>query len=124
MKFTKDDRTANSVQQVEPGAIRIGEQTIRENIVLTPDEILRDLPLHDFDTLAAADLEPLLEPQPEMLILGTGWRSVLPPRDLVFALARRGIAVECMGTPAACRTFNILLSEGRRPTAILTVLAD
>ena len=124
MKFTRDERTAHSIRHVEPGAIRIGEEIIRENVVLTPDQILRGLPLYDFDSLSLPDLEQLLEPPPEMLILGTGWRNVLPPRELTFALGRRGIAMECMGTPAACRTFNILISEGRRPTAILTVLED
>jgi uncharacterized protein len=54
-----------------------------------------------------------------MLILGTGWRQCLPPRDLMFGLARRGIGLEMMDTPAACRTFNILIAEGRRPAAIL-----
>jgi uncharacterized protein len=39
----------------------------------------------------------------------------------MFALARRGIGLETMDTPAACRTFNILVNEGRRPTAILKI---
>ena len=121
MKFTRDDLTAITVRHVEPGAIRVGDQLITRNIVLTPDAVLDDLSLHEFDKLSERDLEPLLHDKPDMLILGSGWRSMLPPRDLVFALARRGIAVEIMDTPAACRTFNILVAEGRRPTAILTV---
>ena len=120
-KFTRDNPVANTVRQVEPGSIRVGEQLIMENLVLTPDEVLLGLPLHDFDRLSTEDLEPVLDAETDMLILGAGWRSRLPPRELVFAMARRGIAVEIMDTPAACRTFNILIGEGRRPIAILNI---
>jgi len=89
--------------------------------VVTPDAILRNLSVHDFDMLTVQKLEPLLQPDTEILILGSGWQPMLPPRDLVFSLAKRGVAVEIMDTPAACRTFNILLAEGRRPAAILKV---
>lgn len=122
MNFTRENLTVNTVRQVEPGCIRIGDQLITENIVLMPDAVLRGLHLHNFDKLSVQDLEPVLEAETEMLILGAGWCSKLPPRELVFALARRGIAVEIMDTPAACRTFNILISEGRRPTAILIII--
>ena len=64
-------------------------------------------------------LEPLLESKPEIVVLGTGWTPVLPQRDLMFAMARRGIGFEVMDTSAACRTFNVLVSEGRRPAALL-----
>jgi uncharacterized protein len=38
-----------------------------------------------------------------------------------FALAEKGIAIECMSTAAACRTYNILMSEGRQVMAALMV---
>jgi uncharacterized protein len=45
--------------------------------------------------------------------------NVFPPRELVFALARRGIGLEFMDTPAAARTYNVLASEGRQVAAVL-----
>lgn len=121
MKFNREQRSGNTIRQVEPGAIRIGNELLQEDVVVTPDAILRNLSVHDFDMLTVQKLEPLLQPDTEILILGSGWQSMLPPRDLVFSLAKRGVAVEIMDTPAACRTFNILLAEGRRPAAILKV---
>ena len=47
--------------------------------------------------------------------------TMLPPRELVFALARKGIGFEAMDTPAACRTFNILIGEDRDVAAVLLI---
>ena len=58
---------------------------------------------------------------PEIILFGTGWNTVLPPRDVVFDLARKGIGFETMDTPAACRTFNILVSEDRDVAAVLLI---
>jgi uncharacterized protein len=60
-----------------------------------------------------------METNPELIILGTGPTNVFPPRELVFALARRGIGLECMDTAAAARTFNVLSGEGRSVAAVL-----
>jgi uncharacterized protein len=55
------------------------------------------------------------------VILGTGERSVFPPRELTFAFARRRVGLEVMNTGAAARTFNVLVGEGRRLAAILYI---
>ena len=54
-----------------------------------------------------------------LLLLGTGSESLFAPRELTFALARRGIGLEAMSTAAAARTFNVLAGEGRRIAAVL-----
>ena len=71
------------------------------------------------DDLSIDDVASIIALQPEIIVYGTGWSPVLPPRDLTFALARKGIGFEVMDTPAACRTFNILISEDRDVAAIL-----
>lgn len=71
------------------------------------------------EALVESDLALLLETGPELIVLGTGNKYILPPRDLVFALARRGVGLEVMDTPAAARTFNVLISESRRVAAVL-----
>ncbi len=57
----------------------------------------------------------------ELLIIGTGNRHEMIPPALRRALKERGVGVETMDTGAACRTFNILLGEGRRVAAALMV---
>ena len=56
-----------------------------------------------------------------MVLLGTGTKSVFPPRELTFSFARKGIGLEVMDTAAAARTFNVLANEGRRVAAVLYV---
>jgi uncharacterized protein len=121
MQFTREQNSAITVRQVEPGQLRIGNDIVRNNVLLTVDREIRKWPIKDIEQLAESDLDPILEAAPEMIVVGTGWKSVFPPRQIVFALARRGIGFETMDTPAACRTFNILINEGRRAAAALIV---
>ena len=69
----------------------------------------------------ATTVRVLLDQGPEIILYGCGWETRLPPRDVVFALARQGIGFEAMTTPAACRTYNILLSEERDVAAVLCI---
>ncbi len=121
VNFARDQLSAITVRQVEPGAIRIADETISENVVLFRNAIQRGISIDNVAALQEQDLDDLLSQQPEIVIFGTGWKSQRPPRELVFAMARRGIGFETMDTPAACRTFNILVSEGRDVAAILII---
>ncbi len=121
VNLTRDQISAVTVHQVKPGAITVGDETITENVVLFRDIIQRGIALGEVEALREQDLDELLSKRPEIVIFGTGWKSQRPPRDLVFALARRGIGFETMDTPAACRTFNILVSEGRDVAAVLII---
>jgi len=120
MKFARESHSAITVRQVERGMVRIGDQTITEPVVLFRETVRRGVVAGDLRGLTADDLADLVAEQPEIIIVGAGWQPGLPPRDLVFALARAGIGFEMMDTPAACRTFNILLSEGRDAALVLS----
>jgi uncharacterized protein len=71
-----------------------------------------------------ANLEPLLAAEPDLriLVLGCGPRLLRPHPRLVDALGRRGVVIEPMDTGAACRTFNLLMSEERSAGAALLAL--
>ena len=70
-------------------------------------------------TLTLEDLAPALALAPTILLLGTGTERFLPDVELMAALAQRRVGLEIMSTPAACRTFNVLLQEQRRVVAAL-----
>ena len=123
VKFNRDDVSSITILRVDRGEIRVGDARITSDVALLCDDVILDYPIAAIEDLTEADLEPILSGTPEIVILGTGWRAQRPPRDLVFALARRGIGFESMDTPAACRTFNILIGEGRR-AAVLLKLSD
>ena len=121
MKFSRDQLSALSIRQVQPGSIHIGERTFETDVSVSTDGKIEDFAMPDMASLSETHLHALLAGGPELIVVGTGWQPVFAPRELVFALARRGIGLESMDTPAACRTFNILLADGRRLAAIFKV---
>ena len=111
----------NQRPRCEKGRIGIGDAHYTATVAVNADQVLEGISPPAIEELAVDDLEPLLQTTPEILVIGTGWSAARPPRELMFAMARRGIGLEVMDTPAACRTFNILIAEGRRPAALLIV---
>lgn len=107
------------IRSVTAEGILIGDQVYTRPIALTADRVIDDWEHKAVADLAANDFAALLELEPEIIVLGTGARSVFPPRELVFAMARRQIGFEVMDTGAAARTFNVLAGERRRVAAIL-----
>jgi uncharacterized protein len=71
------------------------------------------------DDLEAAHFDAILALQPELVIFGSGPRLKFVSPALLRALIERRIGVETMDTPAACRTYNVLVSEGRSAVAAL-----
>mgnify|MGYP001820210861 FL=1 len=101
--------------------LTVGAETVTASVVLFRDSVQRGPVAEDISRLTVSDLQHLIDAGPEIIIVGTGWTQALPPRELVFALAKKGIGFEVMDTPAACRTFNILVSEDRDVAAVLAV---
>ncbi|SMH60074.1 Mth938-like domain-containing protein [Azospirillum agricola] len=89
-------------------------------VIVLPD---RTLPwtATDAAALTAADFAAVLEAEPkvELLLLGTGPTMKLVSKALRQELRGAGIVVEFMDSGAACRTYNVLLAEGRRVAAAL-----
>ena len=111
--------SATTIRRVSGEAIVIGENRYTETIALTPDGLFGVFVPPPLEDLALSHFEMLLEDEPELVILGTGERTLFPPRELTFAFARRRIGLEVMDTAAAARTFNVLAGEGRRVAAVL-----
>jgi uncharacterized protein len=75
----------------------------------------------DFESLSAADFGFIAELKPEIVILGTGAAQRFPSPALARALAAAGAGVEVMDSRAACRTYNILATEGRKVAAAILI---
>ncbi len=120
VKFQHDQLAGtNVVTRHEPHALWVGNSRF-DRSVLVPwqGQVLPWAPRLP-DDLTAADFEAVLALKPELVIFGSGPRLKFVPQALMRALFERGIGVETMDTPAACRTFNVLVSEGRSAVAAL-----
>lgn len=119
MKFTRESTAALTIRRVSGTELVVGDQGYSKTIALTHEQVLSDWPGREIADLGENDFSSLLETEAEVILLGTGAENVFPPRELVFAMARRGVGFEAMDTKAAARTFNVLVSEGRRVAAVL-----
>lgn len=119
MLISKESSAVNLIGAWKDGEIRIGEEWVRGHVIVSPNAIIRDWTVDTPATLAVADLDDALALEPEIVIIGTGTALVIPTSDIVETLGNRGIGVEVMSTPAACRTYNVLAHEWRRVVAAL-----
>ncbi len=114
MKFTLENSAAlNAVTARAPGEVRIGTRLFRNSVVVSPTVIVEDWQVNDAAQLVEGDIETILGLGPEIVLLGTGERQVFPAPRVHAAIAARGVGFEVMDNGAACRTYNVLLAEGR-----------
>ena len=104
---------ALAIEGYGPGFFRVGTHVLRGSCLITP-----------WDAGAWGGFEDTTGPlsligKIDVLLLGTGAEIASIPRAFRAALEAAGIGVEPMNSPAACRTYNVLLGEGRRVAACL-----
>ena len=120
MKFQPDQlEGTNVISRIDTDALWVGKQRFGHSLLVPwTGQVLRWSPARPAD-LTPADFEALLALQPELVIFGSGARHRFVAQSLMRALIERGIGVETMDTPAACRTYNVLVAEGRSAVAAL-----
>ncbi len=122
MKFSLDQSgTMNIVGAFGPGAVRIGERTYTGSLVVTATTIIAPWRPRSMADLDSADLEPVLALHPGVLLIGSGARQSFPEPALLRRLYESRLGFEVMDTAAACRTYNVLVAEGRDVAAALIV---
>lgn len=119
MKLTLASRSQHYIRAYEAGEVRLADQVLHSNCLIAPESVISNWTTHRVDTLDADDVQAILALQPEIVILGTGLRQQFPSAAIRAAFLARDIGFEAMDLGAACRTFNVLLSEDRRVVAAL-----
>lgn len=120
MKLQPDRITsANVISGYTPQQIAINGQPWTESALVPWSGEVTPWPVGRAEALAAAHLEPIARLMPELVILGTGTRQRFLRPEVLRPLIEAGIGFEMMDTAAACRTYNILVSEGRSVVAAL-----
>lgn len=135
MKFAPERSEAQTIRGYGPGWIAVESEKITHSVILGSDGLrldwdcarFEDLGPAHFATLAAhlaAASAPQASERPvEVLLLGSGSRHRFVPAAWLQPLVAMGLALETMGTAAACRTYNVLAHEGRRVVAALVLEA-
>ena len=120
MHFERDPATeANAIVGCSDGELRLRGGTYTSSVIVTRDRVIEGWRPAALERLGIEDFAQLLEAPPDVLLLGTGASQRMPPPALYAAFAARGIGLEAMDNRAACRTYNLLLSEYRNVAAAI-----
>jgi uncharacterized protein len=118
---SSDTQQYQTVTGYFPGGVEINAQPFDYSLLVLPEKAPQPWPVARFDDLAVEHFEQLLAESPDVVILGTGERQRFVHPRLSAPLTSKRIGVECMDTNAACRTYNILMGEGRKALLALII---
>lgn len=122
MKFQPDrPEGVNVIHAYTRTSVSVNGQEHTRSLLVPPTGALIDWPVSSLEALTEADFQPILDARPEVLILGTGTALRFVKPALMRHLMAARIGVETMDTAAACRTYNILVGEGRQVMAALLI---
>jgi uncharacterized protein len=111
------------VRKVAPDAVTVVDRDLSQSFILAADRAIEDWNVREVSALDEAAIEPILALNPAVVILGSGPRIVFPSQAVLAAFLKRGVGIEVMDNAAAARTFNVLVSEGRRVVAAFVLPA-
>ncbi len=116
----ESNKSKNFIKNYEENKLYIGDKIFDYNLIITTDKVNR-WEVNDITSLSIKNLSIIIEGDPEIIIIGTGERLILPAADITSYLIKKKIGIEYMITESACKTFNVLISEGRRVSAALII---
>ena len=122
MVLNEDKQNPCCIRSYQPGKLILQDKScITHNALITDQQEVLDWGVQSIDTLSLADLQPIIDQKPDIVLLGTGAHFKMLTPEQLLPLTSRGIGVECMDTAAACRSFVALQAECRRVWAALII---
>ena len=114
MKFAQDSQDEGYVVTAyDDGSVTVNGKPFTQSLIITTTKLHENWAVSGIECLQSIHIEQVLSFNPELIIIGTGSRLIFPAIEVYAPIIQRGIGVDFMDTGAACRTYNILMSEGR-----------
>ena len=105
------------ISSYDEGGISVNGIVLTSSFVISHEKLVEDWAPDSIASLCDDHLEPLIALEPELVLIGTGSTLTFPDIENYARLIQHNIGVEIMDSGAACRTYNILLGEGRKVAA-------
>ncbi|THC44630.1 Mth938-like domain-containing protein [Massilia sp. Mn16-1_5] len=122
MKLHSDNtQQYQTVTGYDASGVEINAQRFDYSVLVMPETAPRPWDVKRFEDLQAAHFDQIALDAPDVVILGTGERQRFVHPRLIGSLSARHIGVESMDSQAACRTYNVLMGEGRKVTLALII---
>lgn len=107
------------IRSVSGAGIQVVDTCYRSALIISATEIITDWSARSVDDIDREHIKRILGLGPEVVLVGTGSRQVFLSPELMAFFYQHNVGVEVMTTDAACRTFNVLVSESRNVVAAL-----
>jgi uncharacterized protein len=101
------------------GYVMINQIRHEKNMIVFPDQLIEHWPVASVAALSHEHFDEILARKPEIILLGTGAQLRFPDYTLMARILQTRTGFEVMDTQAACRTYNILVEEGRQVAAAI-----
>jgi len=122
MKFTLDNPSADYVfGNYGDGKLKVNQTDYDSSLIIFPDMLHTDWPVSSVNDLEVQHFEEIITRNPDIVILGTGQQQIFPSVVLRRSLVQAQLNLEIMDTAAACRTYNLLVAEGRDVAAAVII---
>ncbi len=120
MKFDRETTAGQNVfTAYGEGWVEVAGRRVSGSLAVAAERLLEGWAAGGIGALRPEETAVLLDWKPEIVLLGSGASFRFPDPAALAPLFQAGVGVEVMDTKAACRTYNILLAEGRRVVAAL-----
>lgn len=119
IELDNDISLSNKIISYSDDSFQLKDKLITSNLVISNDRLIENWTIDSYCNLATQHLDEFISWQPEIILIGTGTVPSFPNPDLITYVTSRSIGLEIMDTGAACRSYNLLLNEGRNVVAIL-----
>jgi len=110
------------IRSVSSEGIQVHHDFYKKPFIISGQRIIPEWDVKTIDDIDAENLQVIFDLQPEVILLGTGESQLFLPVATQAHFFRKGVGFEVMTTDAACRTFNVLATEGRHVVAALLPL--
>jgi hypothetical protein len=122
LKLQSDPHSgANTITGYGDGYVEINQTPYAHAVLLSSDGAISEWPVQSFERLEASHFTQMVDLNPELILIGTGSKQRFPKPELLKSLILAKIGFEIMDSQAACRTYNILVGEGRQVLLALIV---
>jgi len=124
IKFNNVKSNANKIISYSNDCFQLSDKVVQKNIVISRNRICEDFLTDNYQDFALQHLDKLMLWQPEIIVIGSGKKLNFPNKAWADYVNKKNVGFEIMNTGAACRSYNLLIDEGRNVVACLFLMKN
>ncbi len=120
MEFREErDLSQYHINAYQPGTITVNGKHYNSGIIISTESFDQESFVDDISKISKQHIQLICNAKPEIILIGTGETQQFLHRDLLKTAAENNLSLDVMNSQAACRTFTVLATEGRRVLAAI-----